>query len=354
MDELLIKYVLDEATAEDRRRVEAWAAERADNRRRLEEFRQVWALGRRTAAPEKVDTGEALARLRQRMAPTKDPKLEQIGRTAPVRRFPIKMAAAVIAGLLAVGIGTWVVMHQKKAQPVVTTTPVQGSTESTKVMKNMPAPPELQAVQQTPVRKLVMDTFPEESVVRLEKNATIKWLPGSEHHRHARLTGNAKFTVNADPAHPFIVETALFRVKVLGTVFGIIENADSAEVQVDTGGVLITTDRDTTILRGGEQAVTYPDSRKLTVKMNRERLDAKEVMRHLIEELIREGLVRDRESLGWLALDSRQLVIDGVDIPDPAKTRYQSKYLLPDGMGFYYGKVKVHGHGYFFEKKELY
>lgn len=340
MDELLIKYVLDEATDEERRRVEAWAAESADNRHRLEEFRQVWALGRRTAATVRTDTAEALARLRQRMAPA-----------APVRRFPIKLAAAIIAGLLAVGVGTWVVLHQKKVQPVVTIAPVRGSAGTAKVIRNVPELPEMRKKE---ISQITRDTLPDESIVRLDKNATIEWLPAGGRHRHARLTGNARFTINADPAHPFIVETALLRVKVLGTVFQVIDNADSTVVSVDTGGVLASTDRDSVIVHGGERAVTYPGSRTLTVKVDRERLDAKEVMRRLIEELIREGLVRDRESLGWLALDSRQLLIDGVDIPDPAKSRYQSKYLLKDGMGFYYGNVKVHGHGYFYEKKELY
>ena len=108
MDELLIKYVLDEATDEERRDVEAWVAERAENRSRLEEFRRVWAFGRRTAAPVRIDTGEALTRLKKSMAIA-----------PPVRTFPIKMAAAVIAGLLAVGVGTWRALHQKKAPLVV-------------------------------------------------------------------------------------------------------------------------------------------------------------------------------------------------------------------------------------------
>jgi ferric-dicitrate binding protein FerR (iron transport regulator) len=346
MDELLIKYVLDETTDDECRRVEAWAAESQENRRRLEEFRRVWAFGRKTAGPVRTEESEALARLRQRMAPSEGLKVQPT-----VRRMRAQLAAAVIVGLLAVGIGTWVVLRQKKTQPVVTTAPVRGSAETMMVIRNAP---DLPRVQKNRVGELPRDTLPTGLVFFLQKGSKIEWLSGGGYHRHARLTGNAKFVVNADPAHPFIVETALLRVKVLGTVFRVIDDADSAVVLVDTGGVLAVTDRDSAILRGGERAVTYPDSRKLTVRVDRERLDNKEVMRRLIDELIREGLVRDRESLGWLALDSRQLVIDGVDIPDPAKARYQSKYLLPDGMGFYYGKVKVHGHGYFYEKKELY
>ncbi|HVU96425.1 MAG TPA: FecR domain-containing protein [Puia sp.] len=334
MDELLIKYVLEEATDEERRQVEAWVAESPENLRRLEEFHRVWAFGQRTAAPVRTDEVAALTRLKQRMAPS-----------APVRKMRIGRVAAVIAGLLAVGAGTWTALHQKKAPTVVTATPTQSSAETTIVIRNTPlptAPAEAQTKTDGPV-------------IALEKNAKIEWLPqGSNHHRRVRLTGNAQFKVDADPAHPFIVETKLLRVKVLGTVFRVIDAADSALVAVDTGRVLAATAGDSVILREGEMAIAYRGSQQLKLKVNREKLDAKQVMRRLIDQVIREGLVADRESLGWLALDDHRFIIDGVSPPDSIRTRYQSKYLLKDGMGFYYGNVKVHGHGYFYEKKELF
>jgi ferric-dicitrate binding protein FerR (iron transport regulator) len=338
MDELLIKYVLEEATDEERRRVEAWAAGSPENRRRLEEFHRVWAFGQRTAAPVRADEVAALARLKQRLAPS-----------ARVRRFPVRAAAAVIAGLLVIGAGTWVVLHQKKMPPVVTMTPARGSTETTMVLRNAPERQD-QPAQQPGAQKSI-----DGPVIALEKNAKIEWLPqGSNHHRRVRLTGNAQFKVDADPAHPFIVETKLLKVKVLGTVFRVIDAADSALVAVDTGRVLAATAGDSVILREGEMAIAYRGSQQLKLKVNREKLDAKQVMRRLIDQVIREGLVADRESLGWLALDDHRFIIDGVSPPDSIRTRYQSKYLLKDGMGFYYGNVKVHGHGYFYEKKELF
>jgi len=227
----------------------------------------------------------------------------------------------------------------------VTATPTQSSAETAIVFRNTPLPP-------APVKAQTKIDGP---VIALEKNATIEWLPrGSNHHRRVRLTGNAQFKVNADPTHPFVVETKLLRVTVLGTVFRVTDATDSALVSVDTGRVLAATPLDSVVLREGEMAIAYRGSQLLTLKVNREKKDTKQVMKMLIEEVVRDGLVAGRESLGWLALDGHQFIIDGISPPDSVRTRYQSKYLLKDGMGFYYGKVKVHGHGYFYEKKELY
>jgi len=369
MDQLLIKYVLNEATAEERRRVEAWVAESAANGRRLEEFRRVWTLGREMAAPVRTDAGAALGRLRERMATGEQP----LGRAkasigpeagkvhrkpgksipvAPVRRIRLGLVAAVIIGLLVVGAGIWIVWPAQEKPPVAVTAPGRASAETTMVYRNEPRlteSPEPPGVPKAPGVRTMIDGLQ----IALEKDAHIQWLPERGYQRRMRLTGNARFQVKADPTHPFIVETGLLRVKVLGTVFRIRSNADSALVLLDTGGILAATDRDSVVLHPGEMAIVYASQGKLIIKINREQ-DTKQVMRMLIAELTREGLIEDKEHLGWLALDSRQFIIDDIPLPDSTKARYQSKYLLPDGMGLYYGKVKVHGHGYFYEKKELY
>jgi hypothetical protein len=220
-------------------------------------------------------------------------------------------------------------------------------------MRNRPGPPEPTPGQTEPPEPPEKPGKIDGLVISLEKDAKVEWLALRGNQRRIHLTGNARFKVNADPTHPFIVETAGLRIKVLGTVFRVRSNADSAMVILDTGRVLAATGRDSVVLREGEMAIVYPGQGTLTVKIDRDQ-DTKQVMRWLIAELTREKLIEDKEHLGWLALDQRQFIIDGVPMPDSTKTRYQLKYLLPDGMGLYYGKVKVHGHGYFYEKKELY
>jgi hypothetical protein len=231
---------------------------------------------------------------------------------------------------------------------------MRASAETTLVLRNRPGPPQVPAPQKKAIGEPTTDTLPDGLTVALEKDAKVEWLPeGRNPLRHVRLTGNARFRVNADPSHPFVVETALLRIKVLGTVFRVRSNPDSAVVLLDTGRVLAATGRDSVVLHEGEMAIVYPGQGTLTVKIDRDQ-DTKQVMRLLIGELKREGLIEDKDHLGWLALDQHQFIIDGVPMPEPTKTRYQSKYLLPDGMGLYYGNVKVNGHGYFYEKKELY
>ena len=74
----------------------------------------------------------------------------------------------------------------------------------------------------------------------------------------------------------------------------------------------------------------------------------------IISDLVADGLVRDKDSFSWFALDNGQFLVDGKPMADSLRLKYAGKYIGPDGDGFYYGPVSVHGHGFFFDKKEIY
>ena len=68
MDDLLIKYLLGEASSEEIARVERWLAEDAANKARYEQFKALWKIGRRTALsgpPTLQDTRAAFQQVRQ-------------------------------------------------------------------------------------------------------------------------------------------------------------------------------------------------------------------------------------------------------------------------------------------------
>jgi transmembrane sensor len=349
MDELLIKYVLNEVTAEERRRVEDWAAEKEENQQRLAEFQRIFTYGRTTARPVRTDTRQALARLRERyhLPPTRN------------HLFTIGRVAAVFTALVLAGAGAWLISDSKKTPLVITQTPIRGSAETTQVLQTRPNTkeephkntPDIPATAKTAE---TTQTLPDGSVVTLQGQSRIDWLPiGKNGPRKLIFSGNGLFNIAPDPARPFIIETPLVNIKVLGTSFKFQSTGDSATVVVYTGTIQVSTNHDSLILQAGEKLAVTTAHLALTSTVDRERADSKQITRLIIAQAAREGLT-DKDTLGWLALDSSRFIIDDRSMPDSIQTRYKRKYLLPDGMGYYYGKVKVHGHGYFFEKKELY
>src|ERR1700761_2340292 len=77
MDDLLIKYVLGEATPEERALVDQWLTADAGNRARYEQFRMIWSISRKTAAPISHDSSAALRRFRQRVERPRHMRLEE-------------------------------------------------------------------------------------------------------------------------------------------------------------------------------------------------------------------------------------------------------------------------------------
>jgi hypothetical protein len=74
----------------------------------------------------------------------------------------------------------------------------------------------------------------------------------------------------------------------------------------------------------------------------------------IISDLVADGLVRDKDSFSSFALDNGQFLVDGKPMSDSLRLKYAGKYIGPDGDGYYYGPVSVHGRGFFFDKKEIF
>jgi hypothetical protein len=81
---------------------------------------------------------------------------------------------------------------------------------------------------------------------------------------------------------------------------------------------------------------------------------AKQVVRNIIADMIAEKIVKDKDSFGWFGLDGTQFVVDGRPQPDALRQKFQTKYIKPDGLGYYFGSVSVHGTGLFFERADIY
>jgi hypothetical protein len=81
---------------------------------------------------------------------------------------------------------------------------------------------------------------------------------------------------------------------------------------------------------------------------------SRQVMRNIIGEMIRDSIVKDRDSFAWFALDGRQFVVDGTAVPDSLRVKFQSEYIKADGWGYYFGPVEVQGRGIFLDRGDVY
>jgi hypothetical protein len=103
--------------------------------------------------------------------------------------------------------------------------------------------------------------------------------------------------------------------------------------------------------RAGMMPLT-PKAPRMPDSMNIVRL--RQIVRDIISDMVKDGIVRDKDSFLWFGLDYGQFVVDGRAMADSLRVKYAAKYVKADGNGYYYGSVSVHGRGYFFDKKEIF
>ena len=112
------------------------------------------------------------------------------------------------------------------------------------------AAPVMQMAMQNPVGKIVTNTLEDGSRVTLSANSEMQ-VTYYRHMRHVLLKkGEAVFEVEKDPARPFVVQTDMARVTVLGTRFAVNRLPSLVRISVDHGRVRVEPDKvsaDTTV-----------------------------------------------------------------------------------------------------------
>ena len=196
-NELLAKYILGEANTKEGQRVEQWLEESEDHQR---EFRQ---LKRRIELGSKRYKYGVFAP-RQAIQKVKFP--------AKMRYLRILPVAASIIVLISSVLWFW---NKSSLQETV----LLSRTGETKVFY-----------------------LPDSSRVTLTGDSRLTYnTQFGKTNRELSLRGEAFFQVKRDTSKPFIVETSLIQVEVLGTSFQVIAQKLQAEVAVEKGRVKITT-----------------------------------------------------------------------------------------------------------------
>ena len=268
IDDLLVKVVLGESTAEELSFVQGWIAQSPANERYFTDFQRIWEESRNLAVHSTVDEEVAWGRFKERVGRGEvgvgegasgsgmgvvaemggiDEKSEYRGtvdmRAGSGRQWMLRVAAVFIV----VMVGGWFfyTYSYKPGQFLSVNSGV----------------------------RVLSDTLPEGSVVTMNKESSIRYrrrFAGDV--RKVEMEGEAFFAVAPDKDKAFVVQTNGVTITVLGTSFNVRAVKGKTEVIVETG--LVEIRRGGHVVRVGahEKAVIGIDDAKLMKENNPDQL----------------------------------------------------------------------------------
>ena len=246
-DDLLVKYLLGEASPDEQQEVTQWRSQSAANETYYQQLSAVWEKSRIIAAKTTVSEEEAWARFQQKVtnngssaqpqntkwnhATANDNTGKQdSGKVVKHKRFTLRwwQAAAAFLALLA---GSWLAVTLFNNRGTVTI--ASGN-------------------------NVLTDTLPDGSVITLNKNTAIVYRRSfNNSHRNVDLKGEAFFNVTANKNKPFTIKTGdNIAITVLGTSFNVHNTDTVTEIIVESGMIEVTV---------GDRSVRLHQHEKLTV-----------------------------------------------------------------------------------------
>ena len=209
IDDLLVKYLLQEATVSELQEVNAWVEKDDRNRKYFQQFALIWEESRKLSAGAIVDENESWIRFLQKKEPRRPAKIIPIQKPSI---WPKVLSAAVLTGVIVMAFIYWPGVHKAKQIAIVSS----GTATLT-------------------------DSLIDGTIVTLNRNSSIayeKKLSGNT--RNVTLKGEAFFNVAPDKNKPFIISVNDVTIKVLGTSFNVKNINGNTEVIVETGIVEVT------------------------------------------------------------------------------------------------------------------
>lgn len=219
-DDLLIKHLLREASAEEEQQATEWINAAPDHRNYFEQLRSVWvksATAEEAGTPSEADAWERFQTiLHDRQPPAR-----------MIRWTKVLQVAAAVA--LVVG-AAWLLFAE--LSPLHRTLTLSSGDQ---------------------IRQI---TLPDGSRVTLNAGSTLSYRADfGTKARTVHLTGEGFFDIAPRKNQPFVAEAGQLTVTVLGTRFNINGKSASPEVVVETGAVEVTDGRESLRLDAHESAV---------------------------------------------------------------------------------------------------
>ncbi|MBK0377842.1 FecR domain-containing protein [Mucilaginibacter segetis] len=258
-DDVLVKYLVGEATPEETRAILEWISTGDANNKHYEQLKAIWDQSLLVAGNSTVNEDAAFLRLKSRI--NKEQSVDA-GNNKKIR--PIRWLAVAASVLLICTIGYFAVNY------------IIGS----RVMA---------LVKLQSNNRVLIDTLPDGSVITLNALSKLTYPEKfSGDIRSVSLEGEAFFKVAPDKAKPFIIKVNDVTVKVVGTSFNIKSRNGKTEVVVETGIVNV---------RKADNSLTLKPGEKTEVANNKDALVKETVNGKLYSYYINHELICDNTPL---------------------------------------------------------
>ena len=221
-DQLILKSLSGTATTDEQQLLTSWTEQSAENKKMLEDYRQVWELSGSKPLPD-FDSMAELKKLETKL----DQGDKKTRVLSPYRSLAFKVAASIT--LLIV----WSFLFYQVVFKTETIVKESGAEK-------------------------IQFTLPHGSVVWLNEKSKVTYVSDFNNERHIELSGEAFFEVTHNPDKPFVIQADKSEVKVLGTSFNVraYENESQNEVYVVTGKVSLADNSEQNIvLSPGEEGI---------------------------------------------------------------------------------------------------
>lgn len=243
MDELLTKYMLGEATADEIEAVDKWVFANDTNLKYFTHFKLIWEASRGLKTESNLDIEASWGEFKQMTQQAGQPA-DNIRTLHPYRKW-MKIAAIWITVL---GVTFLFYTFLQPGSPKMV------NLQSFNTVKT--------------------DTLSDGSVITLNKDALLSYperFTGAT--REIRLNrGEAFFNIAHDRSKPFIIHINDAIVKVVGTSFNIKNNSSGAEIIVETGIVQVIHKKVVVRLQPKEKADIDYQSDKITKGLSTDKL----------------------------------------------------------------------------------
>ena len=228
IDEVLAKYVANEATPEEKEFVSLWLTENADNVKHLEQINLIFTKVTSSKEAQRFDTDAAWTKVKSKLNRPESRTIEFKPSTSYFN-ISIRIAASIV---IVLGIGFSLYNHFTKPSDQVD-------------------------IQST--NKIITDTLPDGSTAVLNKQSSLAYeFNPKKNTRKLKLKGEAYFDVKHEADKPFIIETQDVIIEDLGTTFNVksYEKSSAIEVYVESGEVKFYTLQDKGLsLRAGQTGI---------------------------------------------------------------------------------------------------
>ncbi|MGV3706351.1 MAG: FecR domain-containing protein [Arcticibacter sp.] len=239
-DDLLISYLLNEASDDQVREIEIWLLSDPANQMRFRQFKLTWEASRMLDLDEEVDPKSSLERLKRKL---QDGRERRSGIRLLQRRSDWLRA---VAAIVLIFVAAWFYISNLHVRDLKSATDQLVKT----------------------------DTLSDGSIVTLNKNSVIEYPSRfvDDSRQVVLQKGEAFFDVMPDKSRAFLIESGPVSIRVVGTSFNVKLVDGAAEIIVESGKVEVNKDGKKIFLEPGEKTVVSKHTRELEKMVNPDQL----------------------------------------------------------------------------------